>query len=86
MHSNGKANTTLIEYPFKFGERVCSDPANPANGAVLSADVSSDARFFVATCVLSILYTIFISAVYAVIDEIYTSKPENPLAVSQYKQ
>lgn len=81
VHDNGRANTTLIEYPFKFGQRVCTDPASDKS-AILSADVSSDARFFVATCVLSILYTLFISAVYAAIDEIYTSKPEVPLAVS----
>lgn len=51
----------------------------------MSADVSSDAQFFVATSVLSVLYCIFIAAVYAVIDEIYTSKPEVPLAVSKSK-
>lgn len=81
MHNGTKANTTLIEYPFKFGQRVCVDPTSDKS-AILSADVSSDARFFVATCVLSILYALFISAVYAGIDEIYTSKPEVPLAVS----
>lgn len=70
-----------IEYPFKFGEQVCK--SNTSAGAIISADVSSDARFFVATSVLSILYCIFICVVYACIDEIYTSKPEVPLAVSQ---
>lgn len=70
-----------IDYPFKYGETVCnrSDGGKPAG---ISVDVSSDARFFVVTSVLSILYCIFISVVYSVIDEIYTSKPEVPLAVS----
>lgn len=72
----------LFDYPFKFGEKVCEGP----NGnATPSADVSSDARFFVATSFLSILYSLFISAVYAAIDEIYTSKPEVPLAVSVFR-
>lgn len=76
------AKQFTFDYPFKFGEKVCTDPGNSNRSAVLSADVSSDARFFVATSVLSILYSLFISAVYAAIDEIYTSKPEVPLAVS----
>lgn len=70
-----------FEYPFKFGEEVCK--VGNQTGAIISADVSSDARFFVATGVLSILYCIFISVVYACIDEIYMSKPEVPLAVSK---
>lgn len=68
-----------FDYPFKFGENVCNKTSGGPLG--LSADVSSDARFFVITGVLSILYCIFIAAVYSVIDEIYTSKPEVPLAV-----
>lgn len=79
VHNGTQVNSTAIEFPFKFGKRVCSDPTSDRS-AILSADVSSDARFFVATCVLSILYALFISAVYAAIDEIYTSKPEVPLA------
>ena len=46
----------------------------------LTADVSSDARFFVATGVLSMLYCLFIIVVYAFIDEFYKSKSEIPLA------
>lgn len=46
----------------------------------MTADVSSDAQFFVATGVLSFLYCLFIIAVYAFIDEIYKSKSELPLA------
>lgn len=77
---NQQMTPYTIEYPFRFGEQICSKDAG--KGAVISIDVSSDARFFVATGVLSILYCIFIVAVYTVIDEIYTSKPEVPLAVN----
>lgn len=73
-------NSYKFDYPFRFGENVCNKTDGKELG--VSVDVSSDARFFVATGVLSILYCIFISAVYTVFDEIYTSKPEVPLAVS----
>lgn len=84
-----KTKTLNIDYPFRFGENVC--PKNPPQGSpagtnstlFLSADVSSDAQFFVATGALSILYCIFIVAVYTIIDEIYKSKAEIPLAVSK---
>lgn len=46
----------------------------------VTADVSSDARFFVATGVLSMLYSIFIIFVYAYLDELYKSKTEIPMA------
>lgn len=46
----------------------------------MSADVSSDAQFFVATGVLSFLYCLFIIIVYAFIDDFYKSKSEIPLA------
>lgn len=75
-----------IDYPFRFDQGVC--PKAPTAGSqnstyILKGDVSSDAQFFVATGVLSILYCIFIVAVYTVIDEIYKSKSEIPLAVSK---
>lgn len=73
------ANHYTFEYPFRFGETVCK---NGTKSFYISADVSSDARFFVATAVLSILYCAFIAAVYSTIDEVYTTKPEIPLAVS----
>lgn len=76
----GIPKTYTFGYPFRFGETVCNKTDGKLVG--VSADVSSDAQFFVATCVLSVLYCIFIAAVYAVIDEFYTSKPEVPLAVS----
>lgn len=85
MSGAGKGTEVYtIEYPFKFGEPVCKKNETAGISALdISADVSSDARFFVATGVLSCLYCIFISAVYACVDEIYTSKPEVPLAVSR---
>lgn len=72
------SKTYIIDYPFRVGQRIC----NQTHGPMMSADVTSDAQFFVATAVLSILYCVFISVVYAAIDEMYTSKPEIPLAVS----
>lgn len=78
VYVNDKTSYTF-EYPFRIGQDICNGTSNKT--VPISADVSSDARFFVATGVLSILYCIFISAVYATIDEIYMSKPELPLAV-----
>lgn len=75
------AKTYTFGYPFRFGESVCRKADN-TTPVVVSADVSSDAQFFVATAVLSILYCIFIIAVYTMIDEIYQTKQEVPLAVS----
>lgn len=73
-----------IDYPFRFGETVCPKRAvaNVVTNATLSVNLASDAQFFVATGVLSILYCIFIVAVYTIIDEIYKTKSEIPLAVS----
>lgn len=71
-----------FEYPFRFGEKVCPKLAPSTDQLYITADVSSDAQFFVATAVLSILYCIFIIAVYTMIDEIYQTKQEVPLAVS----
>ncbi|XP_059617523.1 synaptophysin-like [Phlebotomus argentipes] len=67
-----------LEYPFRFGAEVCKK----SNGEPLfiSANVTSDAQFYVATGVLSLLYCVFIIAVYAMIDELYKSKTEIPLA------
>lgn len=74
--------TLTIDYPFRFGQRVCPEASNVNNTLYISADVSADARFFVATAVLSILYCVFIVCVYTLIDEIYKTKSEIPLAVS----
>lgn len=80
--TSGVPSTHVFDYPFRFGKVVCNSTAGKP--FYISADVSSDARFFVATAVISILYCVFISAVYVTIDEIYTSKPEVPLAVSVF--
>lgn len=72
-----------IDYPFRFGEKVCPKRGSKENSTLfLSADVSSDAQFFVATGVLSLLYSVFIIGVYTMIDDFYRSKSEVPLAVS----
>lgn len=81
VHEGGQQRAYNFDYPFRFGENVCNKSSDGKPLGV-SADVSSDAQFFVATSVLSVLYCVFIAAVYAFIDEIYTSKPEVPLAVS----
>lgn len=65
-----------FEYPFKFAQKYCN------NTQLLPLDVSSDAQFFVATGVLSMLYAITITLVYMYFDDIYKRKPEFPMAVS----
>ncbi|GAB0094052.1 synaptophysin-like [Sergentomyia squamirostris] len=76
-NTNSTRSFTL-EYPFRFAEKVCT----PSEGVVkdISANVASDAQFFVATGVLSLLYCVFIIVVYALIDELYKNKTEIPLA------
>lgn len=77
-HASPKAQTWEFDYPFKFYENVCLTPSNTSYP--VTADVSSDAQFFVATGVLSLLYSIFIIFVYAYLDELYQSKTEIPMA------
>lgn len=48
----------------------------------LQFDYSSDARYFVATGVLSMLYSLAISVVYIKFDEMYKSNSQLPLIVS----
>lgn len=75
---------TDISYPFRFGENTCMVKPNATSEAIpgnfISADVSTDAQFFVATGVLSLMYCIFIIAFYTMLDELYKSKNEIPLA------
>ncbi|KAJ6644382.1 Synaptophysin [Pseudolycoriella hygida] len=71
-------STRTVSYPFRFSESVCKNKEN--SNVVMAGDLSSDAQFYVATGVLSLLYCIFIIAVYAFIDEVYKSKSEIPLA------
>uniref|UniRef100_A0A336MJD9 CSON002580 protein n=2 Tax=Culicoides sonorensis TaxID=179676 RepID=A0A336MJD9_CULSO len=74
-----KPTTWNIDYPFKFYENVCQRASNNESLAI-TADVSTDAQFFVATGVLAMLYGGFIIFVYAFLDELYKSKNEIPLA------
>uniref|UniRef100_U5ENQ2 Putative synaptophysin-like 2a n=1 Tax=Corethrella appendiculata TaxID=1370023 RepID=U5ENQ2_9DIPT len=69
----GKKIEITIDYPFRTYEKICDTGAIPL-------DVSSDAKFFVATGVLSLMYCLFIIAVYAVFEELYKSKSEIPIA------
>lgn len=71
----------IIEYPFRFLKGLCEEKIN--NQTVnIAADVSTDAQFYVATGVLSMLYCIFIVVVYLLADDFYKTKSEVPLAVS----
>lgn len=76
-----KAKVFTIDYPFRFYETICRRASNNESLAI-TADVSTDSQFFVATGVLSMLYGFFIIFVYAFLDELYKSKNEIPLAVS----
>lgn len=77
-NSSTYTKNTEIEYPFRFREEICNSTSGLHN---VTADVSSDAQFFVATGVLSLMYCVFIIIVYALLDELYKSKTEIPLAV-----
>lgn len=68
----GSTKSLTIEYPFKFNtEPLCKSDI---------WSFASDAQFFVATGVLSLMYCLFIIAVYLFIDDFYKSKSEIPLA------
>lgn len=75
---NPSPKTWEFDYPFKFYQDVCLTKSNTSY--VVTADVSSDAQFFVATGVLSLLYSVFIIFAYAYLDELYQSKTEIPMA------
>ena len=72
--------TAVIDYPFEFSEQVCRSGTAGENPVLISGDMASDSQFFVATGVLSMLYCIFIIAVYGFIDQMYKDKPEFPMA------
>lgn len=71
--------SAVIDYPFAYSEQVCLSEA-AKEPVYISGDMSSDSQFFVATGVLSLLYCIFIIAVYGFIDQMYKDKPELPMA------
>lgn len=77
---NNDPSKFVFDYPFRFGEKVCPIPKNATEFYYISADVSSDAQFFVATGVLSLMYCVFIILVYTFLDELYKSKNEIPIA------
>lgn len=78
---NKMSMSAVIDYPFAYSEQVCSTGAQGAEKPVyISGDMSSDSQFFVATGVLSMLYCIFIIAVYGFVDQMYKDKQEFPMA------
>lgn len=72
--------SAIIDYPFSYSEKVCYSGEVGAKPIYISGDMSSDSQFFVATGVLSLLYCIFIIAVYGFFDQMYKDKPEFPMA------
>lgn len=71
-------------YPFYITENVTLTVNNQTCTATVSNDFSSDAKFFVATGVLSMLYAIGIIIVYAKMDEAYKTNKRLPLYVRIY--
>lgn len=79
--ASNRSMSAVIDYPFSFYHKICPG-ATPGTDSALyvSGDLSSDSQFFVATGVLSMLYCLFIIAVYGFIDNMYKSKQEFPMA------
>lgn len=77
-----KTTTVDFDYPFKLSyvKESLKCNASVTSEFSLIGDFSSDSQFFVATGVLSFLYTIGISAVYALLDDVYQSNPFVPMA------
>ena len=76
-----KTSQATIEYPF-YGESIiqCANATVGKETYTIAINFSSDAKFFVATGVLSLLYCGFIIVVYLYLDELYRSKSEFPIA------
>lgn len=67
-------------YPFsKYWDAKINENATKVCELKLDFDYSSDARFFVATGVLAMLYAIAIIIVYAKFDDLYKSNSQLPL-------
>lgn len=86
----------VFEFPFVYpfnlaleGHAVTTNKVNSTelcNATVtIVGNFASDARFFVATGVLAMLYTIVIVYIYAKMDEEYRTNPNLPLAVMTNK-
>lgn len=69
------------DYPFQLNLDQALDPMNATCNRTVSVigDFSSDARFFVATGVLAMLYALAIIFVYAKFDKLYKTNNQVPL-------
>lgn len=76
---DSKNSKIEYSYPFYITENVTLTVNNQTCIATVSNDFSSDAKFFVATGVLSMLYAIGIIFVYAKMDEAYKTNKRLPL-------
>lgn len=81
---DSKNSKIEYSYPFYITENVTLTVNNQNCTATVSNDFSSDAKFFVATGVLSMLYAIGIIFVYAKMDEAYKTNKRLPLYVRTY--
>lgn len=72
--------SAVIDYPFSYSHEVCKSEGAGESPVYISGDMSSDSQFYVATGVLSMLYCIFIIAVYGFFDQMYKDKQEFPMA------
>lgn len=86
-----KCTTTYefsYEYPFELSldhkrlEYKTAEDKACNTTATIAGNFSSDAKFFVATGVLAMLYSIAIIIVYTKFDELYRAKSQLPLCVS----
>lgn len=77
------AKDKKIEFSYAFS--IVETVQLPNNcTANIANDFSSDAKFFVATGVLSMLYSLGIIFVYAKMDEAYKTNKKLPLYVSKW--
>lgn len=79
-----KTDSDEYSYPFQFVfTKVFKETDEHSCHLKVYGDFSSDAKFFVATGVLAMLYSIVIIVVYAKFDEIYKTNKKIPLYVSE---
>lgn len=71
-----------ISYPFILIDTAKLNVGNASCTATVGNDFASDARFFVATGVLSMLFSLGIIFLYAKMDEAYKTNKKLPLYVS----
>ncbi|KAJ8923503.1 hypothetical protein NQ315_010081 [Exocentrus adspersus] len=77
----GKNESDEYSYPYQFvfARKFENTTANQSCSFVISGDFSSDAKFFVATGVLAMLYSLAIVFVYLKFDELYKTNKKIPL-------